>query len=257
MNFSDGGWFDTLTVQVRRNGVWTNVSGLTSTPAYPPNDGVNYETYTLNFTPTSGDGVRIDGAPGGSADFISVGELLVYGGIVGAQPTPSPAPTAAFGPNLAPSANAVIARVTAPTGIGSKNLGVIRDGVKPPAGSSDSTQEYDTYDGANTAPEDWIGYTFAAPQTFSRVMFQEGMHFWDGGWFTTLTVQVRQAGVWTTVSNLQFTPSFPFANDGTNYQSYILDFSAITGDGIRLDGAPGGQNQFISVGELEVYGPGG
>ena len=133
----------------------------------------------------------------------------------------------------------------------------IREISKPLVGSTDSSREYDTYDGANTAPEDWIGYTFASPQTFGRVVFQEGMHFWDGGWFTTLTVQVRQAGVWTTVSNLRFTPAFPFANDGTNYQSYTLDFSAITGDGIRLDGAPGGQNQFISVGELEVYGPGG
>jgi len=255
MNFSDGGWFDTLTVQVRRSGVWTTVSGLTSTPTYPPNDGVNYETYTLNFAPMSGDGVRIDGAPGGSADFISVGELEVYGGFVGARPTPTPSATP--GTNLAPLANAVIARVTAPTGVGNKSLQVIRDGDKPPVGSTDPSREYDTYDGANTAPEDWIGYTFASPQTFGRVMFQEGMHFWDGGWFNTLTVQVRQAGVWTNVSNLHFTPAFPFGNDGTNYQSYILDFSAITGDGIRLDGAPGGQNQFISVGELEVYGPGG
>src|SRR6185369_4062461 len=118
--------FDSLNVQVRQNGVWTTVAGMTSTPAYPPNDGVNYETYTLNFPAVTGDGIRIDGAPGGGADFISVGELDVYGGIVGASgPTPTPTSTP-VGANLA-SQGAIIARVTAPTGVGNKSLEVIRD----------------------------------------------------------------------------------------------------------------------------------
>jgi cysteine-rich repeat protein len=255
-NFTDGGWFDTLTVQVRKNGVWTAVTGLASTPAYPANDGVSYETYTLNFTATSGDGIRLDGAPGGSADFISVGELEVYGGVVSASlPTPTPTATPS-GANLA-SLGTIIARVTVPTGSGNKSLEVIRDGDKPPAGTVDPAREYDTYDGANAAAEDWIGYTFATSSTFNRVVFTEGLLFWDGGWFDTLTVQVRQAGTWTTVNNLSISPVYPFGNDGITYQTYTLDFSAITGDGIRLDGAPGGSADFISVGELEVYGPGG
>ncbi|TMA78315.1 MAG: hypothetical protein E6J72_14315, partial [Deltaproteobacteria bacterium] len=211
----------------------------------------------------SGDGVRIDGAPGGSADFISVGELEVYGGFVGggapqptATPAPAPTPTQVAG-NLAPLANAIIARVTAPTGIGNKSLEVIRDGDKPPVGTNDSTRQYDTYDGANTASDDWIGYTFAAPQTFNRVVFQEGMNFADGGWFTSLRVQVRQNGTWNTVTGLVSTPTYPTTNDGVSYETYTLTFTATTGDGIRIDGAPGGQNQFISVGELEIYGPSG
>ena len=58
---------------------WVNVPGLTITPAYPgTNNGTNYETYDLRFTPTSGDGIRIIGNPGGSVDFISVGELRAY-----------------------------------------------------------------------------------------------------------------------------------------------------------------------------------
>jgi cysteine-rich repeat protein len=250
MNFAGGGWFDTLTVQVRQNGVWTAVSGLTSAPAYPANDGINYETYTLTFTPVTGDGVRLDGAPGGSADFISVGELEVYGGIVGVGPTPTP--TATPGLNLALQGT-IIARVTAPTGSGNKSLEVIRDGDKPPVGNGDSTRQYDTWDGANTAPEDWIGYTFATPYTFNRVVFQEGMNFAGGGWFDTLTVQVRQSGVWTNVVGLASAPAYP-ANDGVNYETYTLTFTPITGDGIRLDGAPGGSADFISVGELEIYG---
>jgi len=133
---------------------------------------------------------------------------------------------------------------------------VIRDGDKPPVGSSDPSREYDTWDGNNTAPEDWIGYSFSTPYSFNRIVFQEGISFWDGGWFDTLNVQVRQNGVWTNVANLTFTPHYPATNDGVSYRTYTLSFSAITGDGIRLDGAPGGSADFISVGELEVYGPG-
>jgi cysteine-rich repeat protein len=250
-NFSDGGWFDTLTVQVRQGGIWTTVSGLTSTPPYPPNDGINYETYTLNFAPITGDGIRLDGAPGGSDDFISVGELQVFGGIVGAHPTPTA--TLTPGPNLALQGT-IVARVTAPTGSGSKSLEVIRDGDKPPVGNTTSTRQYDTFDGANTAPEDWIGYTFTTARTFTKVVFQEGMNFSNGGWFDSLTVQVRQNGVWTNVASPTFTPAYP-PNDGVNYETYVITFPATTGDGIRLDGAPGGSADFISVGELEVYGP--
>ena len=252
MNFTGGGWFDTLTVQVRQSGVWTNVSGLVSTPAYPPNDNVGYETYTLTFTPMAGDGVRIDGAPGGTNDFISVGELQVYGGIVGG-PAPTPSVTPTPGPNLALQGT-IIARVTAPTGSGNKSLEVIRDGDKPPVGNGDSSRQYDTWDGANTAPEDWIGYTYPTAQTFTKVIFQEGMNFSDGGWFDTLTVQVRQNGVWTSVGSPVFTPGYP-PNDGVSYETYVITFPPTTGDGIRLDGAPGGSADFISVGELEVYGP--
>jgi cysteine-rich repeat protein len=148
----------------------------------------------------------------------------------------------------------IVARVTAPTGTGNKSLEVIRDGDKPPVGNTDSARQYDTWDGVNTAPEDWIGYTFATSRTFTRVVFQEGKNFSDGGWFNTLRVQVRQSGVWTNVANLTVTPAYP-ANDGINYETYVLDFPAVTGDGIRLDGDPGGSADFISVGELEVYGP--
>jgi len=77
-HFLDGGWFDTLTVQVRQGGVWTNVSALSISPAYPGNNGVNYETFEMTFTPATGDGIRIQGAPGGAADFVSIGELEVF-----------------------------------------------------------------------------------------------------------------------------------------------------------------------------------
>ncbi|MCK4342344.1 MAG: exo-alpha-sialidase [Phycisphaerae bacterium] len=77
MHFVDGGWFDTLQVQVRVNGLWTNVANLSSNPNYPGNNGVNFETFILTFDPLSGDAIRIYGDPGGSANFIGFGEYRV------------------------------------------------------------------------------------------------------------------------------------------------------------------------------------
>ena len=346
INFSDGGWFTTLTVQVRQGANWVNVSGLTSTPAYPGvNNGINYETYTLQFAPISGDAIRIYGAPGGSAAFISVAELLVFGGgTAPPPPTGNPAPalaslapastvagSAAFtlsvnGSNFVagsivrwngadrpttfvsatrltaaiPAADAatagtaqvtvfnaapgggtsaaqtftissaqapgpgqnltalgtIIAKITAPLGGGSRNIQIIRDGVTPAAGSAPGwTDQYDTWDGANAAADDWIGYQYAAAQTFNRVVFQEGINFSDGGWFTTLTVQVRQGANWVNVSGLTSTPAYPGVNNGINYETYTLQFAPISGDAIRIYGAPGGSAAFISVAELLVFGP--
>ena len=156
-------------------------------------------------------------------------------------------------PNLA-NLGTIIARVNTPTGGGSKNLGIIRDGVKPAVGNTSSLLQYDTYDGANTAPVDWIGYQFSSPQTFNKVVFQEGKHFANGGWFSTLTVQVLQAGTWINVTNLSITPVYPNVNNNVSYETYTLQFASISGDAIRIIGNPGGSTDFISVGELEVYG---
>ncbi|MDQ3060367.1 MAG: IPT/TIG domain-containing protein [Pseudomonadota bacterium] len=338
-HFADGGWFTTLTVQVRQGGNWVNVSGLTITPTYPGiNNTTSYETYTLQFTPVSADAIRIHGNPGGSADFISVAELQVYGnGSTAPAPVPAisslaPASAIAGGPgfslsvsgsNFVTGTNAsvvrwngtarpttfvsatqltaaipasdiaaagtvqvsvfnpatgggntsglqpftiaaaqnlaaqgsIIARVTAPQGGGSRNIAIIRDGVMPPVGSADALAQYDTWDGANTASEDWIGYQFSSPQTFNRVVFQEGRHFADGGWFTTLTVQVRQGGNWVNVSGLTITPTYPGINNTTSYETYSMQFTPVSADAIRIHGNPGGSADFISVGELQVYGP--
>jgi len=68
----------TLKLQVRQNGVWVDVPGATSSPACPGANGISFETFTFSFPAITGDGIRIDGTPGGAARFISVGELRVY-----------------------------------------------------------------------------------------------------------------------------------------------------------------------------------
>ncbi len=251
MHFWDGGWFaGPPTVQVRQGVSWVTVSSLVITPAYAGNNGASYETYTMTFTPIQGDGIRIHGVPGGNGFFISVGELEVFeettgggGGGGGGGPTEV---------NVSGQAQTVIARVPAPLGTGG-GLGVVRDGDKPPVGNGESLRQYDSWDGENFASEDWVGYTFAVPQTFARVVFQEGLHFWDGGWFAgPPTVQVRQGVSWVTVSSLVITPAYA-GNNGASYETYTMTFTPIQGDGIRIHGVPGGNGFFISIGELEAF----
>lgn len=78
MRFSDGGWFQTLGVEVGDGASWSSVSNLTVSPLYAGASGVGFETYQLDFAPISATHVRIVGAPGGAAQFISVGELRVF-----------------------------------------------------------------------------------------------------------------------------------------------------------------------------------
>ena len=75
----DGGFFDTLRVEVRRNGRWAPVSGLRGWPGYTGSNGASWETFVFDFEPTTGDGVRLAGRPGGVARFVSVAELEVWG----------------------------------------------------------------------------------------------------------------------------------------------------------------------------------
>ncbi len=237
LNFKNGGWFNNLNVQVRQSGTWVSVSNLVSTPAYPPNDNISYETYKLTFQPIIGDAIRIDGAPGGTAYFTSTSELQVFG------PTVS---------DLTQSGT-MIASVTAPTGQGNKNLAVIRDGDLPPVGTKDPTRQYDTYHGGSPSTDMWIGYQYAATKTFTKLVYQEGESFSDGGWFTSATVQVLQNGSWVAVSNPVATPSY-LPHDGKGFVTYSFTFTPIAGTAIRIDGPPGGSAYFTSVGELQVFG---
>ncbi|MDF1798495.1 MAG: PQQ-dependent sugar dehydrogenase [Planctomycetota bacterium] len=85
---ADGGWFDTLTVDVLVGGVWTEVTGLVVQPPYPGQNGVFYETFELTFQRMLCDGVRIRGLAGGTQGYVSVGELRAI-----AQPALTGAPT--------------------------------------------------------------------------------------------------------------------------------------------------------------------
>ncbi len=83
-NFYDGGWFrdGSLRIEVYRDYQWTAVP-FASDPEYPVSNSQSdflpdFETYTFTLDePVTCSGVRIVGAAGGSASFISCGELRV------------------------------------------------------------------------------------------------------------------------------------------------------------------------------------
>jgi hypothetical protein len=335
--FVDGGWLINPVIQVRQSGVWVAVSGVTVTPSYVSNDGKGFVSYTFTFNSITGDAIRIDGQPGGSSYFFSVGELNVSG-VAGSTPSPASSLTAispatatngdlpftltatgtnfvsgstvqwngsarpttfvtstqlsaaipasdiasvgtaqvtvqtpatgsssaqtsgaqtftvqqALVPNLT-QAGSIIASVPVPTGQGNKNLAVIRDGDLPPVGTQDPSRQYDSYNGGQPSTDAWIGYQYTSPQSFGKVLFQEGESFVDGGWLINPVIQVRQSGVWVAVSGVTVTPSY-VSNDGKGFVSYTFTFNSITGDAIRIDGQPGGSSYFFSVGELNVFG---
>jgi hypothetical protein len=134
-------------------------------------------------------------------------------------------------------------------------LSVIYDGIFEPQGSTDSAQQFNAYTG-KTETANWISYTYATAQTFGGVVYQQGIQYWNGGWFTSVAVQVEQGGVWTTVSGVTTSPAFG-GDNGVNFETYTFTFPAVTGTAIRVYGAPGGLNYYTTTGQMRVYAAAG
>ena len=161
--------------------------------------------------------------------------------------------------NIASDGTPIVSE-TSPQGNGSRDIGIICDGVMPAAATGDYKVQYDTYAGVSGLEEGYVGYTFDEEQTFETVVFQEGYHFADGGWFAdgTLKVQVRQNGEWKDI-DAEVTPDYPVSDNyfdfGNPLEIYTFTFEPVTGDGIRLAGKPGGIWSFFSISELRVLAP--
>ncbi len=171
------------------------------------------------------------------------------------QPAP-PAPHGSAGHNLAKKGK-IIASVMRPGGGGSKNPETIRDGILSSSRAGDSKLQYDTFDGGKGPQTEHIGYTFGSTYSFRTIVFEEGKHFHDGGWFAngSLGVEVRENGVWRRVP-AKISPAYPKGDAKSDFgrpsEVYTIALDA-AGDGVRLVGLAGGSKPFISVGELEVY----
>ncbi len=147
-----------------------------------------------------------------------------------------------------------ICTVTAPTGGGNKDINVIFDGIVPQAGDGSSAQ-YDTYDGTSGRASIYVGMTFTKELTITGLVFTEGKHFNDGGWFADVPmVEVYVNGAWTAVKATLDT-AYPTGNTlaahGEDFSTYVFTLeSAVVCTGIRIVGKPGGNAGFISIGEL-------
>ena len=75
------------------------------------------------------------------------------------------------------------ASMSSPAGAGNKDISIICDGYKPEPvfAAGDSAWQYDTY-GAKTEFEESFGYNFSKVYSFTKLVFQEGCHYDNGGW---------------------------------------------------------------------------
>ena len=154
-------------------------------------------------------------------------------------------------PNLALRPDATpIALVTAPTGGGLKNLNAIMNG--------NTRENYDTYDNYRTLDEDWFGYSWPDALYFDHIVFYEGQHFDDGGWWTSLAVQFSDDGLaWKEAPDVEITPSYEFTDSRLGrspFSRFDITFKPVRARSIRIYGTPGGIAGFTSIAELEVYG---
>jgi PKD repeat protein len=260
MHFVDGGWLETMAVEVRQGGVWTAVSDLTIKPSYPfaqsrtPSfDGVGYQTYDLTFVPRGGDAIRLRGDPGGATGFLSCAELRVRA--IEAHHPGALHDITSVGSVIVPGPGFLRPTPRIPYG---GDPSVVSNGTFPPVGSASSIAEYRTVpsDPLAPAPMPWIGYAFQSPRDVSRVVFQEGRELAGAGALASIDVQYRSTagGAWTSVTGLASTPIHPGAN-GVNYETVVLDFTAVSARAIRVVGPPAIPGGDLSVGEMRVFGP--
>jgi ADP-ribosylglycohydrolase len=155
--------------------------------------------------------------------------------------------------------------VSAPAGSGSRDINVIRDGVKPGKGATANLQQYDTYTGVVSSSDDYIGFLFDKNYKISVLNMTEGMHFPNGGWFANGSIKIEvyqidastNKGTWKTI---EFTasPEYPKGNEmslfGTSFEEYKFTFNEVECAGIRIIGKAGGSAAFFGVAELEVIG---
>lgn len=120
-------------------------------------------------------------------------------------------------------------------------------------------ETFDTYDGQNSANgPDWYAIHFSAPVTFNCLEMRMGFPYRDGGWWTSLIVEVQETkgGTWRAVERLQMTPPYNF-NDmryrRRPYEHYTLTFATVTACAVRLIGTAGGLAQFTSLARLAVF----
>ncbi len=122
----------------------------------------------------------------------------------------------------------------------------------------DEAKWCDTYDGLNVGTEDWWAIEWPHPVGFNVVQFVHGPMFPNGGWWTSLAVQVatRPGEPWRDVTNLHITPPYDFADrrgSRAPYETYTAVFDPVEAVGVRLIGKPGGPSGCTTLAKLSVF----
>lgn len=154
----------------------------------------------------------------------------------------------------------IIVSETSPQGAGARDIDLMRDGVIPSAGESHSLVQYDTYTNRSDDHEEYYGYCFDRTYRVMQVVYTDGAHFGNGGWFKegTLHIEIYVDGQWHD-AEATVSPAYPTGDSmelfGSNYRTYTFILQHATAcDGVRIVGLAGGSAHFTSISELEVVG---
>jgi len=121
------------------------------------------------------------------------------------------------------------------------------------------SKTFDTYIVGNLSDRpDWYAIEFPEPTTFNCIEMTMGIPYIDGGWWTSLNVEVCtvQGGDWQPVETLQLMPTYNFMDifhGRRPFETFLLTFPTVTAQAVRLIGQPGGSARFTSLGRLAVY----
>lgn len=138
---------------------------------------------------------------------------------------------------------------------------VLRDGNAPTDGSGAGSAVFETRLDPPLVGEHSLGYELSGPAqaggVFSALELTTASFDLLGGWFADVRVEVRSAGIWISVPELQLDPlwpsglALPAAGDHTGFR---LEFEPTAGDAIRVIGTPGGPpgSAFVRTSELRV-----
>ncbi|MBQ8718110.1 MAG: PKD domain-containing protein, partial [Clostridia bacterium] len=144
----------------------------------------------------------------------------------------------------------------APQGGGSRNIGVICDGEIPSVVGAQLTQQYDTYS-SSTLSKDFFGLGFDHTVTVTEVLFTEGAHFENGGWFTkTPEVEVLIGETWQKVAS-RCSPLYievdGIGAQGDPYQTFTFTLEEpVACRAVRVIGPAGGNAKFVSCAEMDI-----
>lgn len=149
-----------------------------------------------------------------------------------------------------------------PTGGGARDPGVLLNETAHqlhgrPLADFDQNRTYNTYDGQNPASGlDWYAIELPERAVLNCIEMTMGLPYRDGGWWTSVWVEVWIDGGWQRVENLIVTPPYHFDDEGQErrpYETYVLTFDDIAVPAVRVIGRAGGIAQFTSLARLALY----
>ena len=137
---------------------------------------------------------------------------------------------------------------------------ILRDGKRLGNGST-----FYSITASGERKEDSYGFEWAQPQTIGLLGYHGGSVEENGGWFTSLRVEYRDAqGAWKPVEGLLISPPLAPGDEPFNkphFVEYLLAFREVKTTAIRMIGQAGGTrhwrsklNYFTSITELSVHG---